>query len=214
MRVLAVLALAVSTLPAVAGTAAAETPTNGPNGATCGLASVLNVNAVDPDTQTGVIWAGPLLVTDPATGVASGTVRCTVQTGNNYTHAGFDAPGTRTSASGTGVATLEPTIVSYTAHPAQDVWLCTEFTYDGGPTFYWDGLSDTWSSSPLVYCSDATTPVGTSTDDVDDLVDGVVCPVLGVLPLAQTLKDLWGCERGAVPAGFYGYVVRPDFPTN
>jgi hypothetical protein len=207
MRLLAALALAAAAVP-VTGAAATTTPTTGPDGVKCGLGPVPNPTA-EANTQTGVLSGGPVFISDPDTGLASGTLTCTVQVGNNTVHWGADAPGGKASVSGTGIGVLPSSVISYTAAPVDDVHLCTQFTYTGGPTFYWDGTRRVWTSDANAPCRRAVR-VAATTDAVDAALDGLVCPVLTTVPVvANTLRNVWGCDRG-MPGELDGPLVVPD----
>ncbi len=205
MKKLALAAIVATTLAgSFTGTAVAGPPTTGPDGFLCGFTSVTNPNA-EANTQTGEIDGGPLIVTDAAGNPTGGTLTCTIQVGANNLHSSPDAPGGKVSAHGDGVVVIPPSVVSYTAAPEQNVYLCTQFTYDNGRTVYWhadnddDPTTDTghWTEDPNKECGlaiSASTPSDGPIHDLEILIDGIICPELKkLLPPDGDIANVWDC---------------------
>jgi hypothetical protein len=183
------LPLAVLLAALVPAGAAHATPVTGPEGARCRMAAFLDPTAA-PNTYAGHVEAGPLFVTDPATGVATGTARCTLTLGPTHNDLGAIA-----EAPGTGVVVVPPQFITYERSPGQPIYLCTRFTYSTGEVFYWS--NGAWTTNPASVCD---TVVSTEGPAVEGLLDSIVCPVLQVVPVVgTTLQNLWGCARAVLP---------------
>ena len=187
--VLAALALAATFVPAAPASA---TPVTGPDGLRCGMVAVDNPDA-EPFRQTGVLFAGPLVVTDPATGFSSGTVRCTVRYDALHADGGWGW----VEEDGSNVVVMTPKVVSYQIGDHQNLlYLCTDFTYDTGERFYWDAAAGAWTTNPATPCDEVRRePVGTAS--ARSLILPVICPILDAVPVVRTtLRNLLGCDRG------------------
>jgi hypothetical protein len=205
MQKLALAALVATTLAgSFTGTAVAGPEAPGPTGFVCGYSSLTNPNA-EAHTQTAVVDGGAVVVVDEANNPQSGTLTCTIQVGANSTHAGADAPGGKVSSSGTGVVVIPPTVVSYTATPEQAVYVCTQFTYTGGGTVYYDADGDDGSTDAGHWSADADSACGPfnvspapgepgPVEDLVLLIDAIACPVLKeLLPPDGDVAGIWEC---------------------
>jgi hypothetical protein len=154
----ALLLAATTALPVSAGPEA-----DGPTGALCSLYAV----GTSWDTYSGVLTGGPVAVVDDANNPGDGELRCTIQVGPNHAHSYPDSASRR--AANVGVVTLLPATVSFRATIDQNIYLCSQFTYDGGSTVYWhadnddDPSTDTghWSNDAFSECAlamSASTP--------------------------------------------------------
>jgi hypothetical protein len=100
---------------------------------------------------TGEITGGP--IGHPSGSNAPTTLRCSIQTGaGSSTHAGTDSVAKTTS--GTGSATLPPTLFDFDWPEGDPVHLCTEVTV-GATTYYWNADDSTWSTSSTAGCQSA-----------------------------------------------------------
>lgn len=170
------------------------------NGLTCGLSAVTDP-FVGPDVHTGVLKGGPLTAFGSTV-----SMRCSIQAGGgNSTHPGEDIRAAA-SAPTLGTTVLSPTPESYQWPFGQPIWLCTEITVDGRPS-YWDADTGQWSASPQVSCAQAVNqeivpgpvgvlqPVVQAVDEATVVLDTVVCPLLvGPLsPLWPVWVYIWHC---------------------
>jgi hypothetical protein len=184
LRALPLVVLLATLAPAGAAHA---TPVTGSDGVRCGLIGVLDPTA-EPGNYVGVVDAGPLFVTDPDTGVAGGTVRCTVQVAPLHSDGGLYQEMT-----GTGVVEMPPKLLPY-QRGSQPIYICTRFTYSTGQTFYW---SNGWTTNAATPCDVAST---INTPQAESLLDAIVCPILAAVPVVgNTLQNLWGCSRNVLP---------------
>lgn len=126
-------------------------------GRLCGFTATTDVTR-EPGWRTGVLDAGPFVVDDAS---AVTDVYCTIQV-NSSTHVGYSHGQVKESASGSGVVTMPPKIVSFLATAADDVVLCSEiWIYKNGHiTLFWAGQTAPnlgyWSSDPSVSCTQVT----------------------------------------------------------
>ena len=209
-RSLAVLALVVGTV--APATPARATPVTGPDGFRCGLVTVglpgIGTTPPGPPAHSPVRFGGPLVVTDPAVGLTSGRLYCSVELGAPASHGRY----TRARvSSGFGVVVLDPIVEEWFAEPspAEQVFLCSEFVYTTGERFYWDGSAAEWSTSSAVDCERATR-IGAGAGAVSEPLDPVVCPILAQVPVVpQSLQNLWGCARDGDGPLVASYVVLP-----
>jgi hypothetical protein len=151
--------IAAGLMAYVPASAHADSP--GAAGFTCGFASSDDPTGTvaNPGTQVGETDGGPIVVADlpnvddsttPPTvtfdttgNPASATITCALQVGGTGVYSDPDA--TSASASGTVVAYLPPTLISYQAGAFDPVWSCTTWT-----------LTDANGDSETVYLDDAT----------------------------------------------------------
>lgn len=124
--------------------------------------------------QTGWLYGGP--IGDDTFPTAAITLRCSIQTGGtNSLHFGPDA--VVLTGNGDGTATIPPTLVSFVSEPGQPFYVCTQVTVDNFVTYFWDAVSETWSSSNVVPCAEGLVvggpPVPTQCrDGLDNDLDG------------------------------------------
>lgn len=185
--------LACTVLAAAAVTAPAAA-TDGPPGVTvvygtsgpCIVAGVTDPGTEGGDVITGAVASTPVL--------GDGRLTCTVQVGG-VTHDGSDAVSRR--ANGTDVVVLLPEITSFVAPEDVPLYLCAEFwSSRDGRTVYWDGYSQTWSSSPYADCDLLS---GFDTRDTSDpvfyeFVDPWVCPAIAfMLPPDGDIPGVYDC---------------------
>lgn len=157
--------LVCAAVPAFAGRPAV-------NGSLCQYAAVADPT-LEPDTWTGVLAAGPVLLTEADGTPAAGTLQCRVQV-NTFDHMGT---GPSVTTHGTGVLAAEQTI-NYSAAAGEAVDVCAEFVSDAdGTTYYWDGGNAEWSTSPTVSC-------GADADGTVGAPGGI--PALPELPLIES----------------------------
>jgi hypothetical protein len=196
--------LAVAAMLPFGPAAQAGPEADGPGGPRCSLAATINPNAA-ANTQTGTI-SGTVYAFNEANIPQSGTLTCTVQVGLNTTHASADAPGGKVSASGSGAVTIPPSLVSYTARPYDDVWLCAQFTYTGGGTVYWHNDNDddpTTETGHWTADANSACQLGVRVNKPDEppfvrevieVVEGPLCRVLKlVLPPDGDVARVWDC---------------------
>lgn len=164
-----------------------------PEGARCRFTSVTDPVGED-DVQTGQMNGGP--ITDPTAPGAEITLTCTIQVGPlGATHAGADAAAA--SSTGTGVAVLAPTAISYTAPEGLDVYQCTQVTVNG-TTYYWNGT--TWTTDPSSACQLATSqeippePILSTINMILEQVDPTICPVIAqAFPPEGDIGNVYDC---------------------
>jgi hypothetical protein len=124
------------------------------SGVVCQLSTVSDVT-IPGSIQTGQISGGPLVTLyldtlNPGAGPRSGTLSCYVQVDNATPTGPVGNPGV--SGHGTGVVTAGPGQFSFTATVTQSVYLCSQWTEDGGPTYYYDDATSSFTTS-AVPCS-------------------------------------------------------------
>ena len=173
----AVLALAL----ALAGfghvpTAGAD-PVPGPDGQRCFLLSATDLGPEPPpDTQVGVLVAGPLNGT--------GTLTCSIQLGAAGTHAGANWVTVTATDDVVPGRILDAELVSYPLPPNTAVYVCAQYT-EGSSTIYWNGTS--WDDDVNSPCEQ---PVVVRADDplTGDVIGAAtglgslaVCPALQFL---------------------------------
>ena len=208
-RALTVLALAAAAVVVPAGAASAQTPVTGPDGLKCGM--VTANDPLSPDIQTGFVFGGPVVATEP-NGLTAGQLTCTVQVGPQLIaeqHL-FTKNDTARVTSGGNVVVARPTPVSFDDDGL--VYLCTEFTYSTGETFYWDAVAKAWSTSNEVPCKAATRHDTGTDSSPTDLLRSLICPVVSTVPVvATTLRNLLGCNLPpASDETLVAYVVEQD----
>lgn len=154
-----------------------------PQGRKCGFTSGTDVTA-EPDTQSGVAHAGPLLFDGP------GTLSCQMYV-NGTLEARADAHSADVAA-GVSVAAVAKQIAFHSVPGDADAE-CTVYTYDDGRVIYWHASSSpvggTWDPAPIVpaNCAQAIT--------IDPNPEA--CPVLlaidaRTVPLgAPSLAQIW-----------------------
>jgi hypothetical protein len=104
--------------------------------------------------EAGEVDGGPYAVADAPGDVtgnpASATLTCTLQIGGTGAYTDPDA--VRATASGTGVVVLGPIMVTYTAGPAEIVYVCTGLTvtdaHGDAVTYYYDAPSRAYVTDP------------------------------------------------------------------
>lgn len=124
-----------------------------PTGFLCGFVSTYD-NLGEPNAQVGELDGGPVSSADtgtpPGDPTASVTIICTIQVGpTGATHAGPDAVSAQSS--GTGVAVLAPTAITYQVAEGQDVYLCSQVVVNG-VSYYWDDVPGAFSASNAATC--------------------------------------------------------------
>lgn len=155
---------AVPTTPASADTVVQVPPDVSDDppalGLTCGLVSTTDQQ--DPERQTGIVYGGPLVATDP---LATIQMTCTIQVGwMNTTHSGVDSC-VAMSQPTVQVTVLPPSLCSYPYREDEPISLCTQVEV-GGQVHYWDptatggvlDLPGAWSTSPDVPCVEVPPP--------------------------------------------------------
>jgi hypothetical protein len=169
VKKLAIAALALGGLVSFAAGAAHADPAElNSAGFTCGFSSSDDPTGAvaNPGTQVGELDGGPIAVADlpnvdttttPPTvtfdtggNPASATITCALQVGGTGLYT--DADAVSASASGTVVAYLPPTLVSYQASATDPVWSCTTWTltdaHGASQTLYLDDTSGNFLTDP------------------------------------------------------------------
>lgn len=188
MKRTTVLALALALAGFGHAPVAVASPVPGPDGQKCFLLSATDLNLeAPPDWQLGVLVAGPL--------EATGTLTCTIQAGGP-THASVDT--VRFHATGGPVPgrIFDYELVSYPAPPAQDVYVCAQYT-EGSSTIYWTG--DAWDDDVNSPCQQ-TLFVGTEdplAKEVMDTATGLAGPLV-VCPVLQALSPFFSDPNGVL----------------
>jgi hypothetical protein len=145
--------LAAGLLTASLTPAHAAGPVPDGNWFTCGF-TVVDDPAVDDDgvTLIGEADLPAIVLVDPADPFTEhrGSATCTVQ---------VEAPTHREpdTVAGTGptgrVVTVPPTPFPLVVQPGQYWYGCTQVDVAGGPTYYFDDVTGTWSTDPDAFCA-------------------------------------------------------------
>jgi hypothetical protein len=209
-RLLVAAALAVAVLPstAVAG------PPNTVSGFLCGFSSLSDPNQAN--TLTGEVDGGPLAAADLPVyedgwltwHVAANPVRismtCTLQAWG-FRHSDPDAFAA-TSPLTPGVTVLPPTPFTVPDGDPYTLYILCTSAYveeaDGAAyTLYYDSASgggtDSWTTDANAACDNPfAPPPADPLDEVFDLLNATVCPILGLVPgVGHDLQVLWeDCE--------------------
>jgi len=177
MRALAALACATACVTAAAAPAAAGPPGDGEM--LCGMTVVTDPDPRAPEhSYVAVLDGGPIS--------GNGTMTCTIQVGGAGLHTDPDN-GAKASATGTnGVTVFVPTLVSYTAPPGTNVYLCDQFTDSSNVTYVYDDMDGAWEAAagnPSAACRLTLSgePEDPFAQGVLEAVEGVLCPVVAIL---------------------------------
>ncbi|HWL37293.1 MAG TPA: hypothetical protein VNQ77_14010 [Frankiaceae bacterium] len=160
---------------------------------TCSFGSVTNPFANDRQ----VAYLGDAAVVfDEGQDPRTGRVTCALRRGDDHTGALLAAV---TSLTTPGVAVAPGRVVEYAIGPIDPFALCLSVEIDGAGTFYWDGIAESWSASPLVTCVDWYPD-----DPVLALLEEVVDPAVCAAPHDEDLyvadERVWDCPpSGGTP---------------
>jgi hypothetical protein len=124
----------------------------GPEGLVCGFVTFFEFDGRPSHRHLVEMDGGPIMPTDAAGLPAGGTLTCTLQVAAER-HSGPDT--VVVSAHGFGVVTVTPRLRTFEAAPNLPWSLCTQFTYDGGRTVYfdqYDSVNSFWSDDPDASC--------------------------------------------------------------
>jgi hypothetical protein len=177
MRALVLAALACSATVGPAHANAAG-PASAPS---CGF-TVFN-HPLANERQVFVIDGTAVVIAD-GTDPRTGRMVCTLQSGER--HSDPDALVAR-SLTTAGVVELPPTPGEVEPDDPFNFNVCAQVEIDGAGTFYWDALTDEWTTDSSVFCVDDSFH-----DPFVEYVDPVVCPVLGGDVYAADVL-LWDC---------------------
>lgn len=167
-RALPALALAIAVAPASPATAA-------PAGAPCTLTAAGDPSPdAPPGTGTGTLQGGPTTADG-----ADHALHCTVQVGNDV-HSAADAA-SALAASTSGVATLQPTVVSVAGDPSDTVYVCTAVVLSDGTSLHLDATTGTWVADASAARCTATTIVAAPNPPPGPVVYGSVLGMIGIL---------------------------------
>lgn len=186
----ALLAAAATMLAVLSPPAANAAAGPGEPVTTCGFTSLTHPFA--RERQLGYLGGATVAVND-GTELRTGRVTCALRRGD--THADPELASV-TSLTTPGVVTVPETLVEYVLGPAEDFTVCLSVEVDGAGTFYWDGIAEAWSASPLVVCYDWTPrdPVFDAVFEVlEQQVDPAVCAALGGEDLYVGDVGGWDC---------------------
>jgi hypothetical protein len=185
----------------VAGAALPAAAAPAPVGNPCTYAST---DAGSPGTQNGVLFGGPLVLTDdtnPAV-VYSGTLTCTAQYGIFNSQHSDGGHVCATSGPTTGVVVVaEPVLCSFPAPGygpgwPEEMYVCAQLDLVTGGTLYYQegGGWTTNANTDCVRLANASVTDETLTQPLHDLLDPLICPVLAVFfPPEGDVGIFWDC---------------------
>jgi hypothetical protein len=173
-----------------------HTGENSAAGPACGFASNDDPTGAvaNPGTQVGEVSGGPVVVADlpgvddsttppsvtfDTTGnPASATITCALQVGGTGVYT--DADAVSASASGTVVAYLPPTVISYQATATDPVWSCTTWVLSDAngdtDTLYLDDTTGEFSTDPATATCALATSQSEDPCDIDPTAPGCTLP--------------------------------------
>lgn len=137
-----------------------------------GICKALTQSSPDRSTTSGYVHGGPFAVTENGL-PATARVVCSIQVGD-YAHSAPDAV-TVPGAVSTGVVVLPPTAFVGEGDFVSDRVMCTRVEVVDGPTYYFDGVAEAWTTDPGAPCAATFGGGGVAPPPY---VAAVLCPVL------------------------------------